>query len=352
MKKNNSIGGGLAIFLIGIALLWWNEGNAVKNLRSVSEGLKNYKDVKSTEVDSKNDGKLIATSGKLNFTVAAYDAEFEIKSESAALKRTVEMYQWQEECTNEDNSKNCTYKKVWSEDLIDSSEFERSGYQNPSSMPYDSEKFYAEDVKLGAFELTNNLLEKLSTKKQIKNLTEESATFHNMHIDKYYYTNAEEQAKIGDVRISFYENDSEYVSVLATQSDNHFKPYITKKGKTFFNLYDGELNGADIFQKISKQNNFGKWLMRLIGVLCVIMGVSSLFNPLQKLTGNVPVLGNVVGTATGLISFVIGLAISLVVIAIAWFRFRPILSIVLIAIVIGLIAYLKINGKKQENNKK
>ena len=168
MKKNNSIGGGLAIFLIGIALLWWNEGNAVKNIRSVSEGLKNYKDVKSTEVDSKNDGKLIATSGKLNFTVAASDEEFEIKSESAALKRTVEMYQWQEECTNEDDSKNCTYKKVWSEDLIDSSEFERSGYQNPSSMPYDSEKFYAEDVKLGAFELTNNLLEKLSTKKQIK----------------------------------------------------------------------------------------------------------------------------------------------------------------------------------------
>ena len=91
--------------------------------------------------------------------------------------------------------------------------------------------------------------------------------------------------------------------------------------------------------------------MRLIGVLCVIMGVGSLFNPLQKLTGNVPVLGNIVGTATGLISFVIGLAISLIVIAIAWFRFRPILSIILIAVVIGLIAYLKINEKKQANNK-
>lgn len=353
-NKKGAFGGGLAIFLLGICLLWWNEGNAVSNLRSVNEGLKNYKDVKSTKVNPKNDGKLIATSGKITFSSGASDTEFNIESNSAALKRKVEMYQWEEECSSsEDDKKNCTYKKVWSEDIIDSSEFEKEGHDNPSSRLYDSERFYADDVKLGAFELTSNLLDKLSTKKQIKNLSEDSANSHNMHIDKTYYTNvSEEGAKIGDIRISFYENDAEYVSVLAMQSDSHFKIYKTKKGKNFFNLYEEEYNGNDMFQMITKQNNFGKWFMRIVGVLCVIMGVGSLFNPLQKLTDKIPVLGSIVGTATGAVSFVIGLAISLIVIALAWFRFRPILSIVLILIVIGLIAYLKLNPKNKVNTNK
>lgn len=348
-KKKSSFGGGLVVLLIGIMLLWWNEGNNVRNLQSVSEGIKNYTDVKSNKIDSKYDGKLVATSGKITFEVPASDSEFGVTSNSAVLKRTVEMYQWQEECETDDNdNKNCTYKKLWSEDIIDSSEFEKSGHDNPTSMLYDSEKFYGYNVKLGAFEMTSNLLEKLSTKNQVKSLSEEVATSHGMSIDKVYYTNvSEEEPEIGNLRISFYKNDSQYVSVLAMQSDNHFKVYKTKKGKDFFNLYEEEYNGADMFQIISKQNNFGKWLLRIVGILCVIMGIGSLFNPIENLAKKVPILGNIVGAATGTVSFVLGLAISLLVIAIAWFRFRPVLSIILIAVIIGLILFLKMNGKEK-----
>ena len=352
--KGKTVGGGLLVFFIGILLLWWNEGNNVRNLRSVSEGLKNYKDVKSTKVDSKNDGKLVATSGKITFESPAVDSEFNITSKSAVLRRSVEMYQWQEKCeSDDDNKKTCTYKKVWSDEIIDSSEFEKEGHENPTTKPYDSEKYYGEDIKLGAFEMTKNLLEKLSTKKQIKDLSEEVATSHGMSVDKAYYTNVTEDGpKVGDLRISFYENDSEYVSVLAMQSDSHFKVYKTKKGKNFFNLYEEEYNGSDMFQIISKQNNFGKWALRVVGILCVIMGVGSLFNPLQKLADKVPVLGSIVGVATGTVSFVLGLAISLIVIAIAWFRFRPLISIGLIAIVVGLFIYLKMNGKTLPSKEK
>ena len=346
-KKSSAIGGGLIVFLIGIMLLWWNEGNNVKNLRSVSEGMKNYKDVKSTKVDSKNDGKLVATSGKITFEIPAEDTEFGVTSKSAVLSRKVEMYQWQEECeSNDEDNKTCTYKKVWSDSFIDSSDFEKAGHENPTSMLYDSDKFYGYNIKLGAFEMTSNLLEKLSTKKQIKNLNEEVATSHEMTIDKTYYTNVKDgNAQIGDLRISFYENDAEYVSVLAMQSDNHFKVYKTKKGKDFFNLYEEEYNGADMFQIITKQNNFGKWFMRIVGILLIIAGVGSLFAPLQKIADKVPVLGSLVGMATGTVSFVFGLIISLIVIAIAWFRFRPLLSIALIAVVIGLLYFLKLKSK-------
>lgn len=349
-KKGSSIGGGLLIFLIGICLLWWNEGNNVKNIKSVNEGLKNYKDVKSTKVDSQNEGKLVATNGKLVFTEDAIDGEFNITSKSSVLKRKVEMYQWDEECETDDNdNKTCTYKKVWSDDIIDSSSFEKSGHENPTNKLYESEKFYSSGVKLGAFEMTSNLLEKLSTKKQIKQLDEEVAKSHEMTIDQAYYTNVKENAEIGDIRVSFYENDAEYVSVLAMQSDNHFKVYKTKYGKNFFNLYEEEYNGSDMFKIISKQNNFGKWLWRIVGTLLIIMGVGSLFAPLQRLTGGIPILGSLVGTATGLVSFVAGLSISLIIIALAWFRFRPLLSIVLLLVAVLLLVYLKTkNLRKKE----
>ena len=255
-KKGSSIGGGLLVFLIGICLLWWNEGNNVKNIKSVNEGLKNYKDVKSTKVDGQNEGKLVATNGKMTFALPASDNEFNINSSSAALSRKVEMYQWDEECeTDENDHKTCTYKKVWSDKIIDSSSFEKSGYDNPTSKLYDSERFYGSDVKLGAFELTNNLLDKLSTKKALSQLSEEVANSHNMTIDKTYYTDVKEgNAEIGNIRISFYENDAEYISILAMQSDSHFKVYKTKYGKNFFNLYEDEYNGSDMFKIIAKQN--------------------------------------------------------------------------------------------------
>ena len=49
-------------------------------------------------------------------------------AKAAKLIRTVEIYQWEESCTTDDNDKkNCTYEKVWEDRLIDSSNFETSG---------------------------------------------------------------------------------------------------------------------------------------------------------------------------------------------------------------------------------
>ena len=103
---------------------------------------------------------------------------------------------------------------------------------------------------------------------------------------------------------------------------------------------------------ISKQNNFMKWLFRIVGILAVIGGIGSLFSPITNLVGRIPILGGIVNGATGLISFVLGLSISLIVIAIAWFRFRPLLSIILIIIVGALILGLKTYSNKHPKEEK
>ena len=347
-KRDNSILGGVAIFFIGIGLLWWNEGNNVKNIQSVNEGLKNYVDISSETINPQYENKLVATSGKLDVFGEISDDTFLITTNSAALYRKVEMYQWKEECDDD----SCTYTKVWDDNLIDSSSFEQAGHTNPDYMPYESKTFTSQNAKVGAFTLPRDLLLQLSTNNKIMNLSSEDSANHNMVITNNYYTTAKGNVNnIGDIRISFYDNDADTVSVLATQIGNSFIPYTTSSGKSLFKLYEGHYNGEEILGKITDENNILKWALRVLGVLCVISGISSLFKPLSILTGRIPILGDFVGTITGIVSFAIGLAISLLVIAIAWFRFRPLLSIILLAVVALVLVLLRIyTNRKKTNN--
>ena len=58
----------------------------------------------------------------------------------------------------------------------------------------------------------------------------------------------------------------------------------------------------------------------------------------------------------GVVSFLVGLAISLIVIAISWFAARPIVSIILLAVIAGLIValflYKKSNAVPTTQNEK
>ena len=80
-----------------------------------------------------------------------------------------EMLKISTETTDENDKTNCTYSKDWSNNLIDSSEFKQGGHQNPTSFKFEGEDFLASNVKVGAFEMPQRLLEKLSYNKDLKN---------------------------------------------------------------------------------------------------------------------------------------------------------------------------------------
>lgn len=358
--KNSKAGGflgGFVILIIGIILLWSNEGRTVKMQSAINEAEKNYTDVASDKIDPKYEGKVIATSGKLDLSASKelQDAKFGIKVTGAKLDRVVEMYQWKEDCeTDDNNNKNCTYSKEWSDSLIDSSNFTKSGYNNPTSFKVESEEFMATNVKVGVFELPEKLLDKLSYNKDVKNeqLTEQyKNTVEGYKIDGNYITNSvnPEDTQIGDLRISYRLATDGAVSMLGVQKGNTLTAFVGKKGKSIYEIQRGEKTGKEILTDLTKSNNFMKWLLRGVGTLLVILGIASVFAPLNMLADKVPVLGTLVGMSTGLISFALGLATSLLVIAIAWFRYRPILSIILIAIVIGLLVFLKLQKGKNKN---
>lgn len=345
--------GGIVVIIIGVCLLWWNEGNNVKNLKTTAEMDKTVIDVKSDSIDSKNDGKLIATSGKLINEKELTDSKFGVTVKTPILKRLVEVYQWDEEShTDDDGDTTYSYEKKWSSDIIDSSDFHNAGHDNPKSKLYEDEVYTSDDVKVGAFSLSSNQINTLSTKGNFTDFNKETLNTLNLKVSSTYATNSEDldNPKVGDVRISFIYNNSSEVSVLAVQSGKTFTNFVSSAGKTVNRVMDGTHSGSEMINVIKSENNFLKWILRLVGTLLCVIGFGAILKPISAITSFVPILGSIVGAAVGLVSFVLGLCLSLIVIAIAWIRFRPILGICLLAIVGVLVVFLITRGKKTKND--
>ena len=344
--------GGFVLILIGIVLLWWNEGNNVRNLKTTAEMDKSVVDVSSNKVDPSNEGKLIATSGKLINEEELIDSTFNVKVTTPIMKRIVEIYQWDEESdTDEDGNTTYSYKKTWSDDIIDSSNFHQSGHDNPRQKPYENEVYTSSNVKVGAFTLSSNQVEMLSTKASYNTFDETTATNLKLKASNNYLTNSEDlnNPKIGDVRVSFVYNNSTEISVLAVQQGNTFVNFVSKAGKSVNRVMDGTHSGTEMINVIKKENKFIKWLLRIVGILLIIGGIGAILGPISAISSYIPLLGNLVGAAVGLVSFILGLAIGLVVIALAWIRFRPLLGIGLLAVVAALVAFLVTRGKKSKD---
>lgn len=357
MKKiGDSFGGiiiGIVMVIVGIGLLWWNEGNNVKNIKTTAELEDNYVDVKSDSISPKNEGKLVAVSGKLINDAELVDDKFNITIKTPLMKRIVEVFQWEEKEESDDNdNKRYIYSKVWSDDLIDSSEFHDAGHDNPANKLYDNKTFTSDDVKVGAFSLTNAQINKLSTKGSFNDFNEESISSLSLKTSGSYITNSDDidNPKVGDVRISFKYNDSSEISILAVQSGKSFKAFTSKAGKSVNKVVDGSLSGKEIIEDIKSEDNFLKWGLRGVGALLCIIGFVAILSPISTITGFIPILGSVVGAAVGLVSFALGLSLSLIVIAIAWIRFRPVLGISLLAIATILIIFLIMKSKKNQSS--
>ena len=339
--------GGIIAIIIGVILLWWNEGNNVRNIKTTDEMMKTVIDVDSKAIDSANEGKLVATHGKLVNEETLTDNVFGASIVTPKMVRTVEVYQWVEKEEDDDGTKHYSYTKEWSERLIDSSSFNQSGHENPKSKPYENSEMYTKDATVGAFRLSSDQIEMLSTEGVFVDYNAEKLTSLGYHLVGNYITNSKnyDNPEVGDVRIIINYNNSTDISVLAVQTGNTFTDFVSSVGKTHNRVVDGIHSGRDMINIIIKENKIIKWLLRFAGILLCVIGVATIFKPLTTLANFVPILGGIVNMAVGLVGLIVGLAISLVVIAIAWIRFRPLIGIALL-VVVGVLIFILIKKKK------
>jgi hypothetical protein len=357
------VGSAFAGILVGIVLivgcvigLAWNEGNAVKTARGLTEGAGLVVEVPATPVQSANDQKLIHVTGGIAVTVPLEDTEFGVTGTGVKLARNVEMYQWTEESRSETRTRlggseetvtTYTYTKQWSSSAIDSSAFaEPAGHENPE-MSIKATEIYARDATLGAYSLGDSVLSQVGGQQPLPlNAASEEAIQAaagqgrtiSVAQNRIYIGENPGAPAIGDTRVSYDLTPTAQISVVARQNGDDFLPYRTRNGSEILLVADGDVPPGDMFQSAQDTNNLIAWIIRVVGLILLMAGFGLILAPFGVLADVLPLAGTIVRMGTGLIGFVLGLIVGTVTIALAWLAFRPVTTIIILAVG-GAIAF-------------
>ncbi|HET8647611.1 MAG TPA: TMEM43 family protein [Vicinamibacteria bacterium] len=364
--KGVLVGG--AFFVGSFPLLVWNEGRAVKTARSLEEGAGAVVSVPAQSVDRANEGKLVHVSGEATTSETLADPDFGVSAPAIRLQRVVEMYQWDEDEKSETRNKlgggtetvkTYTYKKVWSDDVIDSGRFKKpEGHENPASMPFESRQWTAQAVTVGGYRLSESQVGRLDKAETVAidgaaRLPEavaarvKAAPGQNM----FYVGKDPAAAAVGDARITFKAVRPAAVSLVARQVGETFEAYHARAGGTVDLLEYGLKSADSMFQAAQAANTTLTWILRGGGFLIMFLGLVMVFKPISVFGDVIPIVGTLLGAGLALFAGAVAASLSLVTIAVSWLFFRPLVGVGLLLLAGGAVAglaYLAGQKKKQQ----
>lgn len=356
-RIKRAVGGvifGLILIVLMVIGLFWNEGRAVQTARSLAEGSGAVVSVGADSVDAANDGKLVHVSGPVTADSGLADPDFGIAAQGLRLSRSVEMYQWKEESKSETTKKlgggeetvtTYSYSKVWDDSQIDSSDFKKpDGHQNPS-MAIHSRTFQIPQGKLVAFDLDTPVLDRIEGDKDYSLSADQSAAIKAAYtgtkplsiVDgRIYLGNDNTTPALGDYRIGYELAPLGVVSIVARQAGSRFEPYQTQAGDALLMVDTGNVPAEKMFADAVSANTLITWLLRGAGLLLLTIGFALFLSPIGVILDVIPFLGSMARMGTGIIAFVLAILVGTTTIAIAWFWYRPLLAVGILAA--GLIA--------------
>ncbi|MHB9107944.1 MAG: TMEM43 family protein [Armatimonadota bacterium] len=358
---------GLLLFIAAFPVLWWNEQRSLEREQALNQGERIVVTADAAKVNPGHDGKLVYLTGDAVTAQTLKDSTFGIAvKKTLRLQRLVEMYQWEEEKDERTEkevgggSRTVTtyeYKKIWSDDLIDSGDFKHpEGHKNPAQKPYDSTIFEAADTRVGAFALPQDLQAKLRkftpypiTGEQAAKLPVTERKRLKVEDGRYYRGADPASPQIGDARVTFSTVPQGSVSLVARQLKDTFEAY-GEGNKAIHLIEQGTVSAKTLFQHAKRENLILTWVLRGVGALMMIIGIALFFGPINALANVLPFVGNITEAGTGCVAGGIGLALSIAIIAVAWVTIRPLLGIPLFVVTIGLIVLVVSRGRKRRQN--
>lgn len=348
MQSIVGVGIGLVLVVAMSALLFWNEGRAVQTYRSLNEGASLVAKADAARVDPALQDKLVHIQGDLTAEAPVADPALGIRAKVARLVRHVEMMQWREERRtetkknlggSEERTTTYTYTRVWEDKRIDSSRFQHSaGHQNPQ-MRFTGFEATAKDATLGAFRMGSLALSRLPAS-QAKPIPDEAASQFEGRQDlgpthivdgALYLGPNPSEPRVGDMRITYKVAPLGPTSFIGRQSGTDLQEYQTKAGDTLLLARSGLAAPEAMFAQAQSENRVLTWILRLIGTVLMFVGFALIFRPLAVLGDVVPIIGSILGAGTALAALVLTMVVAPLVIAFAWFFFRPLVSVAVLA---------------------
>ena len=384
---------GIILFLVATALLWWNEGRAVHRAQDIKQVAKTAQSIGDiSNANTSLDGQLIHTTGTASTEDILSDDLFGIKTNALAIVRSAEYYQWKENEKHETKDKlggkqeeiiTYTYERDWTADPINSSRFKDPDYQGVNNVIWEIEdmRVIASNVSFGTYILPELFISDIVSKQSdnvsplmisadnpaLKQLNEnvmkslgenirpeaaqvkDSLAYVHVFGNQVYIGFNPSTPSIGDIRLTFEQlAPSCNISLIAVPTNGTFTTFQAKHDANEYELRVGTWTLDQMIKQANDENATLTWILRILGVIIVIAALKMIFGILVTILKLVPFLASIMNLGVSLVCGVLGFVWSLIVIAIAWIFYRPLLGIALLVIAAGLVYWLVIKGKKQQ----
>mgnify|MGYP003663118733 CR=1 FL=1 len=357
-RTNPFVAALIGIFLIpaSVCLHAWNEYRTIHRTRGLQEAAEIVQSIPDPErVESKWDGTLVHLTGTAATDETLRDPIFGVEANGIKLHRNIEMYQWDEDSDTDDGRTSYSYRKVWREGRIDSSQFEHSGHENPQ-LHFDQWQQTAGTVMVGKYRISDALIQQKNDDQSVRidveaikqNIDESDAAKLSAYETGLYYSQSGQSASdpsIGDLKIRFSLVPNGPVSLMAGLSGNTFNAFHTSNGEPIERLYPGTLSAQQVIEKLKFENTLMAWGLRALGLILCLVGTMMIFSPAQALFRWVPLVGDIAGGMIFLVSVLFAICLSLTTISISWIAVRPLLAISLL-FVAGAAAYWIIRTRR------
>jgi len=207
----------------------------------------------------------------------------------------------------------------------------------------------------------------------------------NIYVDGnciYIRQSHSQTPQVGDIRVSFKRVPCDMVTIVAQQSGSSFEPYdirnrdfrlksdsetarlLDEQNRNFCTsisqgcdsccwtccccfkcmdtvlaapstidwIYAARMTKQEVFRAEAKQNECLTITFRILGIIALSLGISMLFEPVLALTSVVKIFADILGFGVLVVSFLIGIVVGLIVIALAWIFYRPFLALGLLVL--------------------
>jgi hypothetical protein len=349
---------GIALLIGSVVLLFWNEGRAVATAKSLREGAETVIEVPSDNINPANDAKLVHVTGDTAVVEPLEDSLFNMSETVLRLRRNIQVYEWKEKKESKSRDKigggketttTYTYEKVWAPELVQSSSFKSpDDHQNPTRLEIPKKELVAKNATLGQFKLTTQIIGKISgdesieaTEERLAKVSEDLQAKLKIDGDRFYLGADPANPEIGDEKITFTVLRPGTISIVAAQTKQSFAPYVTKNEREIELVEAGSVSAPQMFAHAQAANRTLTWILRAVGFAAMFFGGMLVLGPISAFAHILPFLGSLVEIGFALVGFLLSAIVSLLVIAVAWIFYRPLMGAILIAAAIGCIILLK-----------
>ncbi|XP_014360328.2 transmembrane protein 43 homolog [Papilio machaon] len=351
---------GVTYFLI------WAESQTIQSNLMLDELMSRVEsiDVHTADDAARYEGRVVHIIGPLRILEPISEPDYNIQVQAVKLRKRVQMYQWIEESTDQQNflsepgdetQKTYWYHKEWKDYVVDSSLFYiRPGHENPTSMPIFSETHIAESVKIGWLYLSLDVKRKVNDYYEIWSDSRPERSDIKLHSGFYYHGISALEHEVGDLRIHFSYAGREgdiytAVGVVESGSLQPYSPVNFPSADPISLLRKGSYTLKFLHDLEKQDANIHTWKYRLVGFIQVFASAMTLHPDWITLFLQCKWISGSLRRCSRLwVNFVLSFSYTLFVMSVPWLIHRPMFgAMVMVGAVLPLLHYSTLLSRQE-----